>query len=100
MAKKKQAAIEDAPVSDVSIPTIPESHKDPAQRTHLWERPARVDEKPAEAPPHADYKYELPRWLHKDGESKYVTTPEACDAALKAGWEIHPSAPKHPGGAK
>lgn len=94
MAKKKP--IEDAPVnvappSDASIPTIPESHRDPAQRAHLWERPARTDETPKEPSSHAAYEYELPRYLHKGGESKRVDTPDECEAALSDGWEIHPS---------
>lgn len=94
MAKHRQTVSEAAPVSDAAIPTIPESHRDPAQRAHLWERPARPDEKPVEADPHADYKHALPRWVHKKGEQKFVTSPDECDAALKAGWEIHPSGAK------
>lgn len=92
MAKKKP--IDEAPAADVSIPTIPESHKDPAQRTHLWERPARIDEQPAAVDPHADYAYPLPRYVHKGGEAKRVDTPDECDAALSDGWEIHPSGAK------
>lgn len=88
---KKQADTPADPVSDASIPTIPESHKDPAQRAHLWERPKRRDEQaPAEAP-HADYRYELPRFVHQGGNSLFVATPEACDAALSNGWVIDPN---------
>lgn len=95
MAKKKQIADDPAesvaPTSEVSIPTIPESHKDPAQRAHLWERPSRVDEQPAPVDPHADYAHALPRWVHKGADQKFVTTPDECDAAKADGWVIDPN---------
>jgi hypothetical protein len=96
MAKKKQTevAADAAPISDASIPTLAHSHKDPAQRAHVWERPLRVDERPAEPAPFADYKHELPRWVHKDGAQKFVNSPDECDAHLEDGWEIHPSGAK------
>lgn len=87
-------AIETAPVSDASIPTLEHSHKDPAQRAHVWERPARMDERPAAVDPHAAYPHQLPRWVHKDGAQKMVHTPDDCDAALDDAWEIHPSGAK------
>jgi hypothetical protein len=89
MAKK--TPIEVAPVSDASIPTIDYSHKDPAQRAHVWERPARIDERPAPVDPHADYAHALPRWIHKGGEQKFVTTPDECEAAKADGWLIDPN---------
>jgi len=94
MAKKKHVEAE-APVSDASIPTLAHSHKNPADRAHVWERPARIDERgPSPERPHADYPHELPRWVHKKGEQTLVHTPDECDAHLKAGWEIHPSGAK------
>lgn len=39
-----------------------------------------------------DYPHELPRHLHQaDGVSKVVSTPDDCDAALRAGWVIDPN---------
>lgn len=89
---KKQKAIEAAePISDVSIPTLDHSHKNPAERTHVWERPARVDERPAEPTPFADYEHELPRWVHKGADQRFVTTPEDCEAAKADGYVIDPN---------
>lgn len=76
---------------DASIPTLAHSHKNPADRAHVWERPLRSDEREPEPDPHADYQHELPRFLHKKGqESIIVRTPDACDAALADGWQLHP----------
>lgn len=83
MAKKQTDA--------ASIPTLEHSHKDPAQRAHVWERPARSDERPVIAEAPVDYQHELPRWVHKDGDQAFVTTPEECDAAKAAGWVIDPN---------
>lgn len=93
MAKKKPvvAPAEDAPTSNASIPTLAHSHKDPAQRAHVWERPARIDERPVDAAPHADYAHELPRWIHKGPDQKFVTTPDDCEAAKADGWVIDPN---------
>lgn len=64
-------------------------HKDPKDRSHLWVRPERVDEKPPAAP-EFDYALELPRFLHKHGEeSIIVKTPGECDDALAEGWQVH-----------
>lgn len=91
MAKKKLVKAADAPVSDASIPTLAHSHKNPAERAHVWERPLRSDERPAEPKPHADYHIELPRWLHKGGDQTFVTTPEEHETALADGWLVDPN---------
>lgn len=65
----------------------------PDPRAHMWERPIPAHEQPPSVDPHADYAHPLPRWVHKGGDQRFVTTPEQCEAALADGWEIHPSTP-------
>lgn len=66
-------------------------HKEPKDRAHVWERPARADEQPAAAPA-ADYPHELPRYVHHaDGTAKLVSTPDEAEAALAAGYYINPN---------
>lgn len=90
MAKKKAVETADA-VSDASIPTLEHSHKDPAQRAHVWERPLRSDERAPEAKPHSNFHVELPRWLHKGSDQTFVTTPEEYETATAAGWLVDPN---------
>ncbi len=33
---------------------------------------------------------QYPRHIHKDGAYRIVDTPEACDAAMDAGWVLSP----------
>ena len=62
------------------------SHKPPAERAHLWERPARADEQEP-APIDRDF----PRHVHKaDGEFLEVTNPADLEIALAAGWLLEP----------
>jgi hypothetical protein len=64
-------------------------HKDPKDRAHVWERPARADEAPAETVSH-DYHLELPRFLHKHGEESIVVrTPAEADEALANGYHVN-----------
>lgn len=65
-------------------------YKDPKDRTHMWERPARSDEQTVGAA-FADYEHDLPRWLHKEGveEPLLVSTPDECDAAKADGYQLH-----------
>lgn len=76
----------------VDVPSQgPIEHLEPGERTHLWQRPSRVDEK-ADESTDTDYPHELPRWVHKAGaDPKMVHTPAQCDEALADGWEIHPT---------
>ena len=67
------------------------AHKNPADRTHMWEQAASFTAPMPAAPAYPDYPHALPRHLHKDGASQIVHTPAQCDEALEDGWEIHPS---------
>jgi hypothetical protein len=61
-------------------------HKNPADRSHFWERPERHDERPA-APVDPNY----PRHMHKaDGEFLEVHDDEEFERALAAGWAVTP----------
>lgn len=59
------------------------------ERAHMWQRAAP----PMVVDPEHPYPHALPRFLHKDGAAVRVDTPEACEAALDAGWVIHPGDP-------
>lgn len=71
------------------------THKNPAARAHLWQRPARPDELTDDkATPEYEYKgksYALPRLLHDDDLATLrVETADQIDAALKDGWFLEP----------
>lgn len=65
--------------------------KDPKDRAHVWERPARADEQALEAVAH-DYAHELPRYLHNAaGDVLLVSTPIEADEALANGFYVNPN---------
>lgn len=70
----------------------PIEHKDPKDRAHMWERPARADEqREVESRDFDEGYHELPRHLHKaNGEWKQVDTRAECEAALADGWSLLP----------
>lgn len=79
MAKKTVAPL-DAPGVLAPTPAMP------VERATMWERhPAHTADEIAH-----DYPLQLPRWLHKDGATALVSTPEACETALDDGWVVHP----------
>lgn len=90
MAKShKRAAVVAAEAPTVAPIVAPVEHLNPSDRAHLWQRPARADEAAPVTP--SDAPYELPRYLHKQGDAaKLVTTVEQCEAARADGWVFHP----------
>jgi hypothetical protein len=67
--------------------------KNPKDRTSVWEHESRVATPPAPVEPidYADYPHALPRTLHNDQcDARDVATPEACEAALAAGYALVP----------
>ncbi len=40
-----------------------------------------------------NYPHSLPRFLHKAGNTLYVSTVDACADAIKDGWTIDPNVP-------
>lgn len=71
----------------------PIEHKDPKDRAHVWERPARADEQPeVESRDLDEDGYpEIPRHLHKaNGEWLRVDTREEYDAGRANGWLLLP----------
>jgi hypothetical protein len=88
MAKKHVESPADAPPA-----SDPVAHKDPTDRAHIWERPARADEI-ARTEALVDYPHELPRHVHRaNGAYKLVTTPDECETALAEGWSLTPTPP-------
>ncbi len=83
---------ESTPAPPVAPAPDPIDHPAPAARAHLWARPARPDEIAAPADP-IDYPHTLPRYVHKDGATLYVKTPQACEDARADGWLVDPNDP-------
>lgn len=64
-------------------------HKNPADRSHFWERPARHDERAA-----AEVDRDFPRHVYNtEGAFLEVGDQAALDAALADGWSLEPITP-------